>query len=237
MTEVETRLADIERRIAAACARVGRDPASVNVLAVTKTLDPEVVQEAVAAGLSVFGESRVQEARQKIPQCPANLHWHYIGHLQTNKARETVRLFEMIHAVDSLRLLEALDRVAQEEGRTLPVCLEVNVSGERSKYGMTPEEMPAVLAKAAALFRVQIAGLMTIPPIAEDPEEARPFFRKLRELRDRWQGETGLPLAELSMGMSHDFEIAVEEGATWVRVGTLLFGPRKKKVTHDPDEH
>jgi pyridoxal phosphate enzyme (YggS family) len=237
MTEVETRLADIQRRITAACERAGRNPESVRLLAVTKTLGPDTVQEAVAAGLSLFGESRIQEARQKIPQCSSALHWHYIGHLQTNKAREAVRLFEMIHAVDSLRLLECLDRVAQEEGRTLPVCLEVNVSGERSKFGLSPDEMPAVLARAATLFRVQVAGLMTIPPIAEDPEEARPFFRRLRELRDRWQAEAGVLLPELSMGMSHDFEIAVEEGSTWVRVGALLFGPRKKKEVHDPDEH
>lgn len=236
MTEVEARLTDIQRRIALACGRVGREPAGVKLLAVTKTLGPEVVQEAVAAGLMVFGESRVQESRVKIPLCSSNLHWHYIGHVQTNKARDVVRLFEMIHAVDSLRLLEHLDRVAQEEGRTVPVCLEVNVSGERSKFGMAPEEVPAVLARAASLFRVHVAGLMTIPPIAEDPEEARPFFRRLRELRDRWQGETGVLLPELSMGMSHDFEVAVEEGATWVRVGSLLFGPRKKKESHDPVE-
>ncbi len=236
MTEVEARLTDIQRRIGLACGRVGREPAGVKLLAVTKTLGPEVVQEAVAAGLMVFGESRVQESRVKIPLCSSNLHWHYIGHIQTNKARDVVRLFEMIHAVDSLRLLEHLDRVAQEEGRTVPVCLEVNVSGERSKFGMAPEDVPAVLARAASLFRVHVAGLMTIPPIAEDPEEARPFFRRLRELRDRWQSETGVLLPELSMGMSHDFEVAVEEGATWVRVGSLLFGPRKKKESHDPVE-
>lgn len=237
MTEVESRLADIQRRIAQACGRVGREPADVKLLAVTKTLGPDVVQEAVAAGLTVFGESRVQESRVKIPQCSSTLHWHYIGHIQTNKARDVVRLFEMIHAVDSLRLLEHLDRVAQEAGRTIPVCLEVNVSGERSKFGLAPEDVPVVLARAASLFRVQIAGLMTIPPIAEDPEEARPFFRRLRELRDCWQGETGVSLPELSMGMSHDFEVAVEEGSTWVRVGSLLFGPRKKKEGHDQDEH
>jgi pyridoxal phosphate enzyme (YggS family) len=236
MTDVETRLADIQRRIAEACGRVGRDPAGVKLLAVTKTLGPDVVQEAVSAGLSFFGESRIQESRFKISQCSSTLHWHFIGHVQTNKARETVRLFEMIHAVDSLRLLESLDRVAQEEGRSMPVCLEVNVSGERSKFGMAPDEVPAVLARAATLFRVHVEGLMTIPPIAQDPGEARPFFRRLRELRDRCQGETGLPLPELSMGMSHDFEVAVEEGATWVRVGSLLFGPRKKKESHDPDE-
>jgi pyridoxal phosphate enzyme (YggS family) len=139
----------------------------------------------------------------------------------------------MVHAVDSLKLLETLDRVCQEEGRTLPVCLEVNVSGERSKFGLPPEEVPLVLKASQALFRVRIVGVMTIPPIAEDPEEARPFFRRLRELRDRWQSESGILLPELSMGMSHDFEVAIEEGATWIRVGTLLFGERRKVVNDE----
>ena len=226
---IRERLAAIEARIKAACDRARRDPATVRLLAVTKTLGPDAVRDAAALGLSCFGESRVQEARQKIPECPANAHWHFIGHLQTNKVREAARLFEMVHAVDSLRLLEALDRAAREEGRTLPVCLEVNVSGERSKFGMSPDDLPGVLARAAELFRVRIEGLMTIPPIAGDPDEARPFFRALRELRDRSRETSGLPLPELSMGMSHDFEVAVEEGATWVRVGTLLFGPRRRE--------
>jgi uncharacterized pyridoxal phosphate-containing UPF0001 family protein len=140
----------------------------------------------------------------------------------------------MVHAVDSVRLLEALDRAAQDEGRAMPVCLEINVSGERSKFGMAPDDLGGVLARAATLFRVRIEGLMTIPPIAEDPEEARPFFRALRELRDRHREAAGLPLPELSMGMSHDFEVAVEEGATWVRVGTLLFGPRRREEGEAP---
>ena len=207
----------------------------MTLLAVSKTQGPDAVREAAALGLTVFGESRVQEARQKIPQCSSTLHWHFIGHLQTNKAHEAMRLFEMVHAVDSIRLMEALDRVAQEEGRTIPICLEVNVSGERSKFGMSPPDVSAALERARTLFRVQIKGLMTIPPIAEDPAEARPFFRALRELRDRCQGETGVSLPELSMGMSHDFEVAVEEGSTWIRVGSLLFGPRAKKEAHEPD--
>lgn len=218
----------IRERIQAACRRAGRDPAGVRLLPVTKTIGPEIIGEAVSAGLTVFGENRIQEARQKIPLCASGLKWHLVGHLQTNKVREAVRLFEMIHAVDSLRLLECLDRVCQEEGRTMPVCIEVNVSGERSKFGAAPSEVPAILARASGLFRVRIEGLMTIPPVAEDPEEARVFFRRLRELRNGWRNEFGLDLAELSMGMSHDFEVAVEEGATWVRLGTLLFGERKK---------
>ena len=197
----------------------------------TKTYSPEAVIEAAQAGLTEFGESRVQEARQKIPLCPSHLTWHFIGHLQTYKVKEAAALFRMIHAVDSLRLLELLDGAAREAGQKLRVCLEVNVSGERSKFGLAPEAVPDVLAASNRLFNVEIAGLMTIPPIAEDPAEARPFFRRLHTLRDEWQQTAGVRLPELSMGMSHDFEVAVEEGATWVRLGTLLFGERAK-VNH-----
>lgn len=232
-SDLENRYGDIVRRIQAACGRAGRDPASVQLLAVSKTRHPDDIAAVAALGIETFGENRVQEARGKMPLCSSRLHWHLIGHLQSNKAREAVRLFEMIHSVDSLRMLELLDRYAQEEGRVLPVCLEVNVSGERSKFGMPPEQLPATLEAANRLFKVKIAGLMTIPPAAGDPEEARPFFRTLRNVRDRMQEEAGVNLPELSMGMSHDFEIAIEEGATWIRVGTLLFGPRKRKEVAD----
>ena len=233
MTELETRAADIRRRIELACGRAGRDPSDVRLMAVSKTQTPEAVAEVAALGIESFGENKVQEARGKIPLCPGRLHWHLIGHLQSNKAREAVRLFEMIHAVDSLRLLEAIDRFAAEEGLKIPVCLEVNVSGERSKFGMAPDMVPSVLEAANRLHAVKVVGLMTIPPIAENPEESRPYFRALREVRDRMRLATGLELPDLSMGMSHDFDVAIEEGATWIRVGTLLFGPRKRKETHD----
>jgi pyridoxal phosphate enzyme (YggS family) len=229
------RLERIRARMAAACVRSGRATDSVRLLPVSKTHPPETVAEGVRAGLDVFGESRVQEARQKIPLCPGGAHWHFIGHLQTNKVREAVGLFEMIHAVDSLRLLETLDRACAEAGRPMPVCLEVNVAGERSKFGLKPDELGGVFERAAGLFKVQIVGLMTIPPVAEDVETARPFFRQLRELQATWRARTGLPLPELSMGMSHDFEIAIEEGATWVRVGTLLFGQRPRVEAHEAD--
>ncbi len=229
MTDLETRWVGINRRIDEACGRGGRDPSTVQVMAVSKTQSPEAVAEVAALGVATFGENKVQEARQKIPLCPSRLHWHLIGHLQSNKARDAVRLFEMIHAVDSLRLLELLDRCAGEEGRVLPVCLEVNVSGERSKFGMPPRAVAEALRAAGSLFKVKVVGLMTIPPVAEDPGEARPFFRALRELRDQMQDLTGMALPELSMGMSQDFEVAIEEGATWIRVGTLLFGPRQRK--------
>ena len=202
-------------------------------MAVSKTRDPDTIGAVAALGVDTFGENKVQEARAKIPLCSSRLHWHLIGHLQSNKAREAVRLFEMIHSVDSLRLLEMLDRAASEEGRALPVCLEVNVSGERSKFGMPPGAVLDTLRSANALFKVKVVGLMTIPPVAEDPEDARPYFSALRDLRDRVQGQAGVALPELSMGMSHDFEVAIEEGATWIRVGTLLFGPRPKKESHD----
>ena len=230
-----SRLARIRERMTAACARSGRTAESVRLLPVSKTHPPEAVEAALRAGLDTFGESRVQEARQKIPLCGGAAHWHFIGHLQTNKVREAVRLFEMIHAVDSVRLLEAIERACVEEGRTLPVCLEVNVAGERSKFGLRPDELAGVFERAASLVKVQIVGLMTIPPVAPEAETARPFFRQLRELRETWRGRTGLPLPELSMGMSHDFEIAIEEGATWVRVGTLLFGTRPRAEAHEYD--
>lgn len=222
----EERLADVQRRIAAACRRAGRNPESVRIVTVSKTHGPERVHEAAAAGLTVFGESRVQEARQKIPLCPAALTWHLIGHLQTNKVKDAVNLFHSIQAVDSLKLLMAIETAAEAAGRIMPVFLEVNVSGESSKFGLAPEAVPGVLKVANGLRRVEIQGLLTIPPLAEDPEHARPFFQALREHRDRWRQETGFELRELSMGMSHDFEIAVEEGATWIRLGTILFGKR-----------
>ena len=210
-------------------------PATVKLVAVSKTKPNELLMEAYSTGQRAFGENKVQEARAKIPLCSGRLHWHLIGHLQSNKAREAVQLFEMSHSVDSLRLLEILDRAAGEEGRPLSVCLEVNVSGERSKFGMAPEAVLETLRGAERCFKVKVVGLMTLPPVAENPEDARPFFRALRELRDRMQDQTGSALPELSMGMSQDFDIAIEEGSTWIRVGTLLFGPRPRKEPHGLD--
>ncbi|MDD5677204.1 MAG: YggS family pyridoxal phosphate-dependent enzyme [Kiritimatiellae bacterium] len=222
----EERLVDVQRRITEACRRAARSPEDVRLLAVSKTRAPECVREAATCGLTFFGESRVQEARQKIPLCPSSLTWHLIGHLQTNKVKDAVNLFHLIQAVDSLKLLMAIETAAEAAGRVMPVFLEVNVSGESCKFGLAPDAVPGVLQAANGMRRVDIQGLMTIPPLAEDPEQARPFFRALREHRDRWRQETGFELRELSMGMSHDFEIAVEEGATWVRLGTILFGKR-----------
>lgn len=222
----EDNLAEVRRRIQAACERVGRRPEDVRLLTVSKTRGPECIQEAAACGLTFFGENRVQEAKQKIPLCPTALTWHLIGHLQTNKVKDAVNLFHLIQAVDSLKLLMAIETAAEATGRVMPVFLEVNVSGESSKFGLAPEAVPDILQAANDLRRVEIQGLLTMPPLAEDPEHARPFFHILREHRDRWRQETGFELRELSMGMSHDFEVAVEEGATWVRLGSILFGKR-----------
>ena len=227
MSGFQERLDAVRERIAAACGRAGRDPSSVALLPVTKTVPPPRIREAADCGLAVFGESRVQEARQKIPLCPAALEWHFIGHVQTNKAREAVRLFSTLHAVDSVHLLEVLDQACGQAGVTRRVLLQVNNSGEASKSGVKPEDAPALLGAAERCLRLEVAGLMTIPPASRDPADARPFFQALRELRDRLRADTGFDLPELSMGMSSDFEIAVEEGATWVRLGSALFGARQ----------
>ena len=224
------RLNRIRERIEKACESAGRSSAEVRLLAASKAQTPESVREAADCGLVLFGENRVQEAKQKIPLCPPRLEWHMIGHLQTNKAREAVRLFQTIHSVDSQKLLAAIDAAGELTGRRITVFLEVNVSGESSKFGLAPEAVPEILALANTLKRVEITGLMTIPPATKDPELARPFFEKLRLFRDQWRKQTGFALNELSMGMSHDFEAAVKEGATIIRLGTILFGARKAYV-------
>jgi len=220
------RIEHIREQMAGACERAGRNVDSVCLIAVSKTCSPDQVCEAAACGLTVFGESRIYEAEAKIPASPSHLRWELIGHLQRNKVRRAVGLFHRIQAVDSLELLEKINGCAQECGTTMPVCLEVNVSGERSKYGFSPDGMPAVLEASSALLNVDVVGLMTIPPFTADPEESRPYFCRLRELRDGWATASGFALTELSMGMSGDFEIAIEEGATCIRVGSALFGPR-----------
>jgi pyridoxal phosphate enzyme (YggS family) len=233
---IAERLQGVQERVAAACSRCGRDPGDVTIVAVAKTHGPDAVREAVEAGIGIIGENRVQEAQQKMPQCPLSLRWHMVGHLQSNKSRVAVSLFDMIHAVDSAKLLERLDQDAGEAGKRLPVCIEVNVSGESSKFGVPPEAVPAVLDAAAGMRCVDVVGLMTIPPFTPEPEGARPVFRRLREHRERWRESCGLRLDTLSMGMSGDFEVAIEEGATMVRLGTILFGerPRREPIGGEP---
>ena len=220
------RLAQVEERIRTACDRAGRARDAVTLLAVSKGHGPDRIREATEAGVAYFGESKVQEARAKIPESPGAARWHLVGHLQTNKVKYAVRLFEAVHSVDSLKLLEALNQGAEGAGVSPQLFLEVNVSGEASKFGLSPDQVPAVLEASTRLMHVDVVGVMTIPPFTEDPEQARPYFQRLRALRDEWRADTGIPLDELSMGMSHDLEIAIEEGATWVRVGTDLFGAR-----------
>ncbi len=224
-------LAEVEARIAAACARSGRDRGEVEIVAVTKTHGAEVVGEAWEHGLRIVGENRVQEAAWKRPASVSGPDWHLIGHLQTNKVRPALALFDFFHSVDTVQLLDRMERIAAEDGRRPHVLLEVNVSGERSKSGMRPDEVPHVLEHAfAACPSITVEGFMTMAPFVppEKVEQTRPFFRRLRELRDEMEAKFAAGLPRLSMGMSGDFEVAVEEGATWVRLGTVLFGERPK---------
>jgi PLP dependent protein len=210
----------IQAKIATAAQRAGREPSDIELIAVSKKVLPELIEEAVAAGQTLFGENKIQEAKAKIPQISSRARWHMIGHVQSNKARDAVAMFEMIHSVDSVKLAAELDKWAERAGKTQKILLEVNVSGEASKFGMKPEDLPGALEEINRMSRLEVHGLMTMAPFAEDAEKARPFFRTLRDLRDK------LNLRHLSMGMSHDFEVAVEEGATLVRVGTAIFGER-----------
>jgi PLP dependent protein len=221
----------VQAQMAAAASKAGRALADIELVAISKTHPAESVRAAHEAGLNLFGESRVQEARVKIPELPSNLRWHFVGHLQKNKIRHALPLFELFHSVDSLALAQDIDRIADEEGMHPRVLLEVNVSGEGSKFGFAPEKLQAEIESLLALPRLTIEGLMTIPPLAPEPENSRLFFVKLRELRDRLEKDFSLRLGELSMGMTNDFSIAIEEGATMVRVGTAIFGerPRPKK--------
>ena len=228
MSEIEENLAEILNRIAAAAKRGGRDPADVKLVAVSKTFPAEFVRAAREAGQTLFGESRVQEAAAKIPDLPGALSWHFIGHMQKNKVRRALPLFELFHSIDSTDLAQAMDRVAAEEGAFPRGLLEVNVAGEASKFGFSPDALEREIDGLLTLPRLQIEGLMTIAPYDDEPEASRPHFRALRELRDRLAAKTGLPFGTLSMGMSGDFEIAVEEGATLVRVGSAIFGYRPK---------
>jgi PLP dependent protein len=224
--DIAENLALIRSRMAAACERAGRPLDRVTLLAVSKSQPPEAVNAAAAAGITLLGENRVQEAKLKIPRCPGRLQWHMIGHLQTNKVRDAVELFAMIQSVDSLRLAEEVSKRAEQASRTMPILLEVNVAGEASKFGYAPARLLEELAQLNSLPRIEIHGLMCVPPAKPLAEQVRPHFRQLRELKAQCEEQLGAPLPHLSMGMSGDFEIAIEEGATLVRVGTALFGTR-----------
>ena len=234
MRELSEILKEVRGRIAAASARSGRDPAEVEIIAVTKTHDENVVREAFEAGLTIVGENKVQEAAWKRPASVAGPAWHLIGHLQGNKVRPALELFDFIHSVDSVKLADRIDAIARELGKSPSILLEVNVSGEKSKSGLRPEEVKAALEHIAENCpRLTVEGLMTMAPFSEKAEDARPYFRRLRELRDSLEKDLSIGLPRLAMGMSGDYEVAVEEGATWVRLGTVLFGerPKTKKVS------
>jgi pyridoxal phosphate enzyme (YggS family) len=216
------RLGEVRGRIAEACRRVGRDPAGVTLVAVTKTASVEVAAIAFQLGMLDLGESRAQELWKKAAAIPT-ARWHLIGHLQRNKIDRTIPLVSLVHSVDSERVLLALDAFGKKQGKPVPVLLEVNCSREAAKGGFAPETVPAVCDNALSLAGVSLRGLMTMAAYSENPEDARPTFAELRQLRETLRTRTGLPLPELSMGMSGDFEVAVEEGATLVRVGSTLF--------------
>jgi pyridoxal phosphate enzyme (YggS family) len=227
MTAIAQNLERVLQRIRNACQDCGRNADEVLLVAVSKKKEAPLLREAFDAGQTVFGENRVQEVMVKQPELPGAIQWHLIGHLQSNKVKQAIACeCDVIHSVDSEKLLRKIDTEARDQGRVQTVYLQVNVSGESSKFGLKPEHVEPLLELATGFHAVNIQGLMTIPPFTEDPEGAAPHFASLRELRDRLRISTGFDLPELSMGMSHDLEVAIREGATQVRVGTDIFGAR-----------
>ena len=225
MHDIRTGLMRVRERIAAAAERAGRRADDVLLIAVSKTVDADRIREAISVGVLALGENRVQEAKAKVATLGRAVPWHLIGHLQTNKVKDALALFDVIHSVDRLELAREIERRAAGLGRPIDVLLEVNVASEPSKSGFAPDAVAGALDAISGMAHLKLRGLMAIPPIVERAEESRPAFRTLRELRDR------LGLGDLSMGMSADFEVAIEEGATMVRVGTAIFGPRPPRVS------
>jgi hypothetical protein len=229
MEEVLSNLAQIQDKIASAAQRVGRKPEDARLVAISKKKSADHIRAAMDAGQQIFGENLVQEAQRKKEELPGSIEWHLVGHLQKNKVRGALETFDLIHSIDSLALAERVQRLAEEPGFRPRVLLQVNVAGEASKHGFSPDALRAEFEQLLELHRLEIEGLMTIPPFAAQPEDSRQYFVQLRELRDSLQDEFQAGLPELSMGMSGDYEVAVEEGATLVRVGQAIFGERKKK--------
>jgi PLP dependent protein len=230
MGNIHDNVKRVQERIAAACRRAGRRPGELKLVAISKTFPAECVREAYDAGLREFGENRVQEAAAKrAALADLEIAWHLVGHLQTNKAKTARELFQWVHSVDSIRLAQKLHQAQPEANARLRVLIEVNLAGEESKSGTRPQEVLPLAEEIIKLGSIELRGLMAIPPIAENPEDSRPYFRRLRELADHLAGQkiAGVAMDELSMGMTHDFEVAIEEGATIVRVGTGIFGVRE----------
>jgi PLP dependent protein len=231
MSEIADNLARVQDQIAGAARRAGRKPEEIQLISVSKTVPVERIQEAIHAGIKIFGENYIQEAQKKIETIGHGVAWHFIGHLQTNKAKFAVRLFDLIHSVDSLNLAQELNRLAQQQGKVLPILLQVSLSGEETKFGAEENEILTMAEKISAMDSIIVQGLMTMPPFFDNPEESRPYFASLRKLAENLAAQK-IPrsgMKELSMGMSNDFEVAIEEGATMVRVGTAIFGLRPKK--------
>ena len=238
MRDISDILSEVNATISDACLKSGRRLDDVEIIAVTKTHGPDVVREAWDAGLRIVGENKVQEAAWKQPMAVSGPEWHLIGHLQKNKVRPALGLFSTFHSVDSISLIDRIQTIAEEIGARPSILLEVNMSGERSKDGMRPDDVPAAVERALACPNLTLEGFMTMAPFtpAEKIEETRPVFAGLRDLRDAMEAEFGVSLPRLSMGMTNDYRIAVEEGATWIRLGTVLFGERPKaKPTRSVD--
>ena len=234
--DLAARLETIQKRIAAACERAGRNPSEVLLLPISKGMPPETLRAAAELGLTLFGENKVQEAKLKISACPSRFRWQMVGHLQSNKCRDAVHYFEMIQSVDSAAIAHEINKWATKSAKDMPVLLEVNVAGEASKHGFSPEQLLRELKELNGLKRIEIHGLMTIAPWTAEPEKVRPCFRRMRELKTECEAILGAPLEHLSMGMSGDFEVAIEEGATIVRIGTALFGARAQVKKALPSE-
>jgi pyridoxal phosphate enzyme (YggS family) len=229
MASIKENLRAVEERIKAAALKAGRDPGKVKLIAVSKVIEIPLIKEAIDAGHRLFGESKVQEAMEKIKELGRDVQWHMIGHLQRNKVKYIFDLFDMVHSVDNLPLAQEIDKTGRKHERVMDVLVQVNISGEETKFGAEVSDARNMIREIASLSHVSVKGLMTIPPFFDDPEDSRPYFKRLIELRDEIdkEGIEGVFLKELSMGMSNDFEVAVEEGATMVRVGTAIFGPRR----------
>ena len=228
MDDIGKNLSQVRERMERAATKVGRDPAEIRLIAVTKTVPIERVKEAIRAGATIIGENYVQEARNKSEEIgQTGIEWHFIGHLQSNKAKYAVRLFDLIHSVDSIKVAQALDTRAAVEGKVMDCLIEVNISQEESKFGITSEHTLTLAQEMTKLKNISLKGLMTMPPYFDDPESSRPYFIALRQLKEAME-EENIPLSELSMGMTTDFEVAIEEGATMVRVGRAIFGERSE---------